>query len=457
MLTQHDISAHTPAAVNGTSHKLLQLLRKRLRQLLRVTLVLAICLVLTALALATWWLTSLNRLPDIGDPFEFRAIRGLTIPDDENALTFLRRAQEKLIPLPELPPSVYSTAPTIAWSQADPKLRAWVEANRTALDLFQQGADRSDGIWHPSGQLYWQNHPMIDTGGLMWVALLEGGRRSEGGDMAGAWECYRGVLRMTTHVRRRGQLNWRSSANVLHTALRRRLAIWAADPKTTITQLHCALDEAILSQPQPEWDSFSLKLEYLELNHRLEQIGNQLNPELEPGWSLRLGDFEVPTNLAESLYAGHRFLKHEPERSQRALRLLFANWLAHVEIPELMQKRPAVRAILSIGTTAISIPIYPVSPPAPAGALAIPPREVASWLASTNDAKKLFYACEWPYIFNLERRGYRELVITLAGELYHRECGVLPPSEEALVGTYLKSLPDDGWADVDDGTAPTVP
>jgi hypothetical protein len=93
---------------------------------------------------------------------------------------------------------------------------------------------------------------------------------------------------------------------------------------------------------------------------------------------------------------------------------------------------------------------------APAGALAISPRDVATSLVSTKDAKKLLCVCEWPFVFNVERRRYRELVISLAQELYHRERGVSAPSEEALVGTYLKSLPDDGWADLDDGTAPTV-
>jgi len=44
----------------------------------------------------------------------------------------------------------------------------------------------------------------------------------------------------------------------------------------------------------------------------------------------------------------------------------------------------------------------------------------------------------------------------LATEIYHRERGRLPPSEEALVGIYLKSLPDDCSADLDDGTVPTV-
>jgi hypothetical protein len=36
------------------------------------------------------------------------------------------------------------------------------------------------------------------------------------------------------------------------------------------------------------------------------------------------------------------------------------------------------------------------------------------------------------------------LVILLAGQLYRRDHGTDPPSDEALVGQYLKELPDDG-------------
>ena len=63
------------AALSGTSSKTLQLLRKRLRQLLHVMVVLTICLAVAATVLAIWWLTSLNGLPDIGDPFDVAAFR----------------------------------------------------------------------------------------------------------------------------------------------------------------------------------------------------------------------------------------------------------------------------------------------------------------------------------------------------------------------------------------------
>ena len=86
------------------------------------------------------------------------------------------------------------------------------------------------------------------------------------------------------------------------------------------------------------------------------------------------------------------------------------------------------------------------------------PQEVASWLVTTNDAKLAlrhgFLA--WPTVRRAERRSYRELLVLLAGEIYRRERGALPPSDEALVGTYLESLPDDGSADLADEMTPTV-
>ena len=107
------------------------------------------------------------------------------------------------------------------------------------------------------------------------------------------------------------------------------------------------------------------------------------------------------------------------------------------------------------------MPLYPVSPVAPAGARSLPPRELASWLVTTNDAKLRILVMNsympWSPANHLrDRKAHRELVIMLATEIYHRERGSLPPSDDALVGTYLKSLPDDGSVDLADETPPTV-
>jgi hypothetical protein len=111
--------SESPAAVSGPSWKTLQLLRKRLRQLLRVMVVLMICLAVAAAALAMWWLTSLNGLPDIGDPFDVAAFRTFSLPDDQNAFTFFRRAWKAAVP-------IYGGG----WSETNPEFRAFVEANR---------------------------------------------------------------------------------------------------------------------------------------------------------------------------------------------------------------------------------------------------------------------------------------------------------------------------------------
>jgi hypothetical protein len=128
MPTQSEI----PVAVSGTSPKTLQVLRKRLHQAIRLTLVLAICLAVAASAIAIWWLTSLNGLPDIGDPFDVAAFKSFSVPDDRNAFTLLRRADEKATPSP---PGLDRS-----WSQANPTVRVWVEANHLALQLFQNTA-----------------------------------------------------------------------------------------------------------------------------------------------------------------------------------------------------------------------------------------------------------------------------------------------------------------------------
>ena len=262
MLIQHESPAPAPAAVSGTSPKLHQLLRKRLRQLLRVTAVLAACVAVAATAFAIWWLNSLNGLPDIGDPFDVAAFRAFRIPDDQNAFAFLRRANEKLTPIRGMiwGQGADPTDVKFSWSIANPKLREWAEANREWYELFQQGADQPD-----ASQRAGDPTDDVDPGGLITVALLEASRRQESGDTAGAWDCYRSILRMITHIRRRGSSHQRFSAKGASRGLQRRLADWTADARTTLPQLHTALEEVLQNEPNPDWDRFAVKSWYLEL------------------------------------------------------------------------------------------------------------------------------------------------------------------------------------------------
>jgi hypothetical protein len=176
--------------------------------------------------------------------------------------------------------------------------------------------------------------------------------------------------------------------------------------------------------------------------------------------------------MVGQLEAARRFLLREPERSRRVLRLLCANYLAHVETRGRQPQKPAVFAAFTYLTSTnpitkgkLRIPVYPVGPEAPAGARVLPPQGVAGWLVATLDARLRLSgrydewlppvrARDWRTVADL--RAYRDLVIMLATEIHRRERGVPPPTEDALVGTYLQSLPDDGSAELADGTTPTV-
>jgi hypothetical protein len=471
MLTQQESPAPAYAAVSGTSPKLLQLLRKRLRQLLRVIVVLAACVAVAATALAIWWFNSPNGLPDIGDPFDVAAFRAFELPDEQNAFTYLRRASEKLTPIVGMVGGNGADPGDLkfSWSIANPTLREWAGENREAFELFQQGAELADAA-NPAGD---PKDNRFINGYLIMLAFLEASRREERGDTAGAWDCHRAVLCTISHLRRRGSTLQRRQAREASRLLQRRLTDWATGPRTTISQLRRALEVVLENEPKPEWDLFAVKYGYLELMGALEQpIPLFFQQAIEGEWTFRLGDMSLAPELVGQLEAARRFLLREPERSRRVLRLLCANYPAHVETRGRQPRKPAVWAVFTYLTSTNPItkgkdliPLYPVGPEAPAGARALPPQGVAGWLVATLDARLQLMRGydEWlPPVRSrhtravADRIAYRDLVIMLATEIFRRERGAPPPTEDALVGTYLQSLPDDGSAELADGTTPTV-
>jgi hypothetical protein len=339
----------------------------------------------------------------------------------------------------------------MGWSKTDPKLRGWLLANRDALDLFRQGAEQADGIAHPVQEETALHYKRVNLKPIAWLVLLEGSRLEEQGDMAEAWTWYRALLRMQALVMRRGTVFERFFTTLCCNWLQKRVAIWAADPRTDIRHLRRALDDLIETGPRREWDLTSLKIDYLLAMRELDRPGSRIADEEDLKY--HIGDEDLPPNLALQVYHARQFLLREPERSRRVLRLVFANWLAHIENPAERNRQSAVRASFRCMGRKTGVVFYAAGSSAPAGARTLPPQDLAEWLMKAHDAKQLLHQWPWPSISLQERREHRVLLICLAEELYRREHGGSPPSEEALVGTYLQSLPDDGAAELDDGTA----
>jgi len=453
MSAQEQTVTSVALACPSNSVRLRKWAARRTRQLLRVLSALTFALGVGAIAVFMWRAACLVGLPDIGDPFDAATMRPGDLRAEQDAFAILRQASAKLRPWPDLPRAVLSAGPAVGWSKAVPKLREWVEANREALALFKRAAEQADGWAHPMGTETAFSYERADISRFVWLALMEGSRLEERGDTEGAWAYYRAIIRMRVHIMRRGTMHERLIASLNSTGLRPRVALWAANPHTRVSDLRRALDNAIESEPMPGWDSTSLKIDYALAMRELDRTDGVIALLHDEDRAYRIGGERLPPNLLQTVAAIRRFLMNEPERSRRVLRLATANWLAHVEIPEEQQRKPAVRASFLSDGDKSGIVFFPVGPAAPASARRLRAEVVAQWLVSAPHAKWLLSQWPWPSIGVRERSEHHELVILLAEELYRREHGRLPTSEQDLVGRYLKKLPDDGTRDLDDGTA----
>jgi hypothetical protein len=193
-----------------------------------------------------WWKLQLTGLPDIGDPFDVKEFQAFSIPDDRNADVLYHRAANLLKPWQ--PGTRAPGNMLVPWSVAMPELRLWVEVNRDALAVYRQASERPDALG-VIPKFHGYHDELWDMGGPLKVfellALLEGSRLEDQGDMEGAWGWYRAILRTIHLVGLHGTVFRRSSAQQWHNELFIRLKDWSFDSRTTPAMLRRALDEVI--------------------------------------------------------------------------------------------------------------------------------------------------------------------------------------------------------------------
>jgi hypothetical protein len=389
----------------------------------------ALALLALVVAALAWNATSLRGLPDIGDPFDVKAFIGPQVRDEDNAFVLYRQADAMY--------RRWDGQPSFAWASASEGERRWLEENREALASWRRGTDRPDSLFIPPEQLTFD----ADTGVLQRartlarLACLEASRLEAEGDFAGAWSWYRAVLRCSRHFGHRGCLIERLIGIALHGHACGRITSWASQPEVDARLLRTALDEvqAIDAMTAPMSDA--LKCEYLAFLKAMEQ----------PGVIWRLlesisRDPNAPTRtngefLKTALLRGETFLKHEPERSRRVLRLVTANWLAFADLSN--DRRPPLEPRKKL--------VYIPDPDAAAETSILPPDRLVSWFDSTVFCRALFPALDAARnAISRERATQAKLIIHLATELYRREHGKPPTAPDDLVGPYLKALPTMG-------------
>ncbi len=419
------------------------------RRILSAILILLVMIVIPPV----WWATQLLGLPDIGEPFDIKAFRAYTIPDDRNAFVIYRQAHAALKPISKFEKRTASQVDFFArWPKSSPGMRRWSEENRAALALYLQGAEKPDAFDSDRGP----SHLQIQS--FRFLALLEGSRLEEQGDMAGAWTCYRAMLRSLHHIGMHAPAIRRMVAQRWHIELFDRLKTWAADPRTTTAMLRKALDDVVACESLSPSELDTLRLEYLEMERMLDDPKGP-GRQMPPSWFMAMPNHPFTRPLfftlmawtnQEQIYSvldAWRVWRREPERSRRVIRLVIANWLAYYDLPPEARPRPD----LSLPS---ATDYYAFGPEAPAGARAVSPESLDRWVNSSHDARIMLSLLNLSSIRMDEWANHRNPLILLGTELYRRDHGKDPPTPEELVGPYLKRLPAESPDDERDQSLP---
>jgi hypothetical protein len=225
---------------------------------------------------------------------------------------------------------------------------------------------------------------------------------------------------------------------------------WAADPRVGATQLRRALHDTLTADALTAPVSEAIKINYLMAFGPVENITNLEGTMRSSGRMIPLAggremgvlDRLVPWGTVRLPVQRIRLgASNELERTRRAFRLLFANWLAQVDRPDGRRTPLALRK---------PIWIYADDPSAPAAARAVMPEFLARVLDRSEIAFTLFSDRSVPSDppwegggeLARERRRRSVLIVRLAAELYRREHGAAPATAGALLGTILEELPE---------------
>jgi hypothetical protein len=409
---------------------------ERARGRRRTLLVLVYVLLGTVVGVLLWRASSLNGLPDVGDPFDAARFSAFRVPVHEDAVPLYKQAvaQLRTSPVSQDYGAMWGVIRG-GWSKASPAVRDWVESNRPALALWRQGTARPKAMLIGPGD--WASEPRPTWGvdhlmSLTWMALLEGSRLEESGDKAGAWACYNAALRASRHVGMHAPSEHRILGVMMFHATADRLAPWANDPKTDAQTLRRALIDLLEIDALTGPVSETLKADYLMMMSTLE------HPDR---WMSKDDSRFFVYNHHPWMFRALTFLRREPERSRRVYRILFTHWLTSADVPG--PARPKMSESRMVGNESYPDFPYYVAPGKIDAAHPLSPEDLYAWYRSTL----LTGYFAFPFTFQVpeydrERSTRSTLIITFAEQLYEREYGKLPSKPEALVDAgYLKRLP----------------
>lgn len=278
-----------------------------------------------------WWVNPLRGVPDIGDPFDPGELTGVEVADAGNAFVLYREAAARFS-------AKDGPATGARWEKASAPHRLWLENNREAIELYLEGSRRPDALYHRPETVRWDTLLNVTQAlrDMSRATLFEATRREHEGDMAGAWECYRAILRSSRHSGRHGGVIERLVGMAMAREALGPMKIWAENPRVDGDLLRRAIQDAREAEGLTPPVSETLKGEYLMAvqslrDPKLPEYLRMLNDQ--PSHPVQLGPFTF--DWAKFRHnAGSLRMKGEPEKSIRLLKMVYANELAYCDLPE---------------------------------------------------------------------------------------------------------------------------
>jgi hypothetical protein len=385
--------------------------------------------VLSLATLLVWRASSLNGLPDVGEPFDRTALERIDLPDSENAFTFYRQAIAQLNRLDAGDGRLVGTFQPL--DRATDAAHRWLGRNREALALWRQGSEQPKALLVRPRELRLETdlRSVEHLGTFARLAILEATRLQEAGDLEGAWGWYRAVLRSSRHAGMYGGLMQRLAGYRILYLASGPVSGWATSPRVDTALLRRALDDVLICESLTPPASGAIQTEYLSLMKALDDTKGLVRQGLCDD---RVWYHHVPGWLDATV-----FFHREPERSRRVARLIFANWLAQCDLA------PPQRT-----TRGTPVELYQPGPEAPPAARPLDTEALERWCGST-----LILGNFLPIVpadlrtIDRESSIWARLEVTMAELLYQRDHGDPPATLGQLVGPYLKHLPPGRDAD----------
>ncbi len=372
--------------------------------------------------------TSLRGLPDVGDPFDVAQYATVSIPEDENAFTFFRRATDRFVGHES--DIGGSVGQYTEWSQIPPDTLRALEQNRESLGIWFEGTKRSRAVYlQPGDSTIETLLPVVQRlRSFSRLATFRARRLELDGDYGEAWDWHRAHLRCGLLTGQNGFVIERLVGIAIYASASAQAIHWADEARVDATLLRRALDDTLAMEAIGPAYSSTVRYEYYTVVNSLAEprlLATALS-DLTP--APRRTSLTPWKDRLMKLYA---IALREPERSRRVARLILANWLSACDLPT------AERA-----SRAVEFGQLTLYRPAPDELSPLPPEELARWYESTIYAKVFFPI--WKNIEAARTRGERTraaLIVHLAEQLYRCERGKEPSSPQELVGPYLKALP----------------